>query len=82
VNDQGEEADLELHAEGANVIALTPYPFRRDRLSFSIMARRVSKKIYSSELDFQKELAAASYFPLKFTMRARRENTFSQVAGI
>jgi hypothetical protein len=82
VNDQGEEADLELHAEGANVIAVTPYPFRRDPLWFSIMARRVSKKIYSSDLDFQKALAAAPYFPLKFTMRARRENAFSQVAGI
>ena len=82
VNDQGEEADLEVHAEGTNVMAVTPYPFRRDPLSFSIMARRVSKKIYSSDLDFQKALAAAPYFPLKFTMRARRENALSQVAGI
>ena len=57
LDDQGEEADLELHAGGANVIAVTPYPFRRDPLSFSIMARRVSKKIYSSDLDFQKALA-------------------------
>jgi hypothetical protein len=71
-----------LHAEGANLIALTPYPFRRDPLSFSIMARRVSKKIYSSDLDFRKALAAAPYFPLKFTLRARRKNAFSQVAGI
>ena len=82
VNDQGEEADLELHAEGASVVAVTPYPFRRDPVSFSIMARRVPRKIYSSDLDFQKSLAAAKYFPVKFTMRARRENAFSQVAGI
>jgi len=81
VDDQGEEADLELHAEGANVIAVAPYPFRRDPLSFSIMARRVPKKIYGSDLDFQKGLAASQYFPVKFTMRARRENTFSRVAG-
>jgi hypothetical protein len=81
VNDQGEEADLELHAEDAGVVAVTPYPFRRDPLSFSIMARRVPRKIYSSDLDFQKTLAAAKYFPVKFTMRARRGNAFSQVAG-
>ena len=81
VNDQGEDADLELHAEGAGVIAVAPYPFRRDPLSFSIMARRVPKKIYSSDLDFQKTLAAAQFFPMKFMLHARRENAFSQVAG-
>ena len=81
VNEQGEDADLELHAEGAGVIAVAPYPFRRDPLSFSIMARRVPKKIYSDDLDFQKTLAAAQFFPMKFTLRARRENAFSQVAG-
>jgi hypothetical protein len=81
VNEQGEDADFELHAEGAGVIAVAPYPFRRDPLSFSIMARRVPKKIYSDDLDFQKTLAAAQFFPMKFTLRARRENAFSRVAG-
>ncbi len=81
VNDKGEEADLELHAEGSNVVAVSPYPFRRDLLSFSIMTRRVPKKIYSSDLDFQKTLAAAQFFPMKFTMSARRENAFSHVVG-
>ena len=81
VNDQGEDADLELHAEGAGAIAVAPYPFRRDPLSFSIMARRVPKKIYSSDLDFQRTLAAAQFFPMKFMLRARHENAFSQVAG-
>lgn len=82
VNDQGEEADLELHAEDANAVAIAPYPFRRDPLSFSIMARRVPRKIYSSDLDFQKTLGAAQYSPMKFTVRARRENAFSQASGI
>jgi hypothetical protein len=80
-NDHGEEADLELHSEGANVIAITPYPFRREPLEFSIMARRAAKKIYSSDSEFQNALAAAQYFPVKFTVRSRRENTFAQVAG-
>ena len=81
VNDEGEEADLDLRAEGANVIAMTPYPFRRDPLSLSIMARRVPKKIYGSDEEFQKALGVATYFPLKFTMRARAENAFSRVAA-
>src|ERR1700752_1213843 len=81
VNEQGEETDMELHAEGANVVSLAPYPFRRDPLIFSIMARRVAKRIYSSDADFQKTLAAAQHFPVKFTMRARRQDAFSRVAG-
>lgn len=82
VNDQGEDADMELYAEGAGIVAVAPYPFRRNPLEFSIMARRVPKKIYSSDADFQKTLAAAPYFPLKFSMRARPEHAFSQVVGI
>ena len=82
VNDRGEDADLELHSEGGSIVTVAPYPFRRDPLSFSIMARRVSKRIYSSDQDFQKTLGAAQFFPVKFTMRARRENAFTQVAGI
>jgi len=82
VDDCGREADLELHAEGDGVVAVAPYPFRRDPLAFSIMARRVPKRIYSSDLDFQKTLAAARYFPLKFTMRGRRAGAFSQAAGL
>jgi len=82
VDERGEEADLELYDEGAGVFAIAPYPFRREPIPFSIMARRVPKKIYSSDADFQKTLAAAQYFPLKFTMRARREGAFSQAAGL
>jgi len=82
VNEQGEEADIELHHEGAGVVAIAPYPFRREPLAFSIMARRVAKKVYSSDADFQKTLAAAQYFPMKFAVRARRQGAFSQVAGL
>jgi Protein of unknown function (DUF3891) len=82
VDDGGQEADIELHSEGAGVAAVAPYPFRRDPLVFSIMARRVPKRIYSTDLDFQKTLAAAPYFPLKFTMRGRRAGAFSHAAGV
>jgi hypothetical protein len=82
VNDLGEEADLELRPESENVIAIQPYPFRRDPLAFSIMVRRVPKRIYASDADFQKTLAAAQYAPLKFTMRAQSNVARSQAARI
>jgi Protein of unknown function (DUF3891) len=82
VNDQGEEVDMELHAEGGGLIAIAPYPFRRDPLQVSIMARRVPKKIYSGDQEFQKTLASAQYFPLKFTLRARRAGWFSRGVGV
>jgi hypothetical protein len=81
VNEQGDEVDLDLHSEGSGVVAITPYPFRREPLSFSIMTRRVPKRIYSSDSDFQKTIAGAQYFPQKFTMRARHSGAFSRVAG-
>jgi hypothetical protein len=81
VNDLGEEADLQLRAEGGGVVAVAPYPFRRDPLCFSIMARRVPRKIYASDMEFQNTLAAAQYFPMKFTMRASRAGALSRVAG-
>jgi hypothetical protein len=61
---------------------VAPYPFRRDPLVVSIMARRVAKKIYSGDQEFQKALAAAQYFPLKFTLRERRASGFSRVAAM
>lgn len=82
VNDEGEETDLELHAEGAGAVAIAPYPFRREPLTFSIMTRRVPKKIYASDGDFQRTLAGAQYFPLKFTMHARKSGSFAQAAAV
>src|SRR6516164_8590630 len=78
VSDRGEEADIDLRWDGG-MVTVAPYPFRRDPLTFSIMARRVPKKIYSSDLEFQKTVAAAQYFPVNFTMKARRADAFSQV---
>jgi hypothetical protein len=82
VDDRGQQADIELRSEGAGVVAVAPYPFRRDPLAFSIMARRVPKRVYSCDADFQKTLAAAHYFPLKFTMRGQRAGAFSHAAGV
>lgn len=82
MNDLGEAVDLEIHPEGGNVFALEPYPFRREPLEFSIMTRRVPKKIYASDQDFQRTIATARYFPMKFAVRARRDGAFSRAAGV
>ena len=80
VNDQGEETDMDLHPDGEGMVTIRPYPFRRDSLSFSIMARRVPKRIYSDDRDFQTVLAASPHFPLKFTLNAPRTHGISQAA--
>jgi Protein of unknown function (DUF3891) len=69
-DDSGSEIDCELHQEESNVVSLAPYPFRRDPLQISILARRVPRRVYGNEADFQKTLAGAAYFAINFTMRA------------
>ncbi len=78
----GHEVDLDLRSEGGNVLTLGPYPFKRDVLEVSILARRIPKRVYVDDADFHKTLAQASYFGIKFTLRARRTNTMHRVAGL
>jgi Protein of unknown function (DUF3891) len=70
VDDEGGETDWDLRPEGRNTFSLAPYPFRRDPLDFSIMARRIPKRFYGDDLDLQKTIARAPYFAMKFTLRA------------
>jgi len=70
VDDGFQEADWELRPDGKNTVTLSPYPFRRDPLEVSILARRVPKRPYADDLDFQKTLAQAPYFAMKFTVKA------------
>ena len=76
----GGEADLELRPEGPDVVTLTPYPFRRELLELSVMARRIPKRVYSDAADLQKTLSGAKYFALKLKLRARRK--MNLVAGL
>lgn len=76
----GREADLELRPEGPDVVTLTPYPFRRELLELSVMARRIPKRVYSDAADLQKTLSGAKYFALKLKLRARRK--MNLVAGL
>lgn len=68
VDDQGSEADWEVRTNG-NEISVSPYPFRKELLSVSILARRVPKRVYADDTDFANTLARAKYFPLNYTLR-------------
>jgi hypothetical protein len=78
VDEQGAEADWELRpqannqadAEAKNSVVLSPYPFRRDPLDISILARRIPKQRYANDFDLQNEIAVAPYFALHFTLSA------------
>jgi hypothetical protein len=80
VDNEGSEADLELHLDGNSVVSLAPYPFRRSPLKVSVLARSVPRRLYVDDLDFQKALARAPYFALNFTLLARTTSTHSRTA--
>ncbi len=79
---EGREVDWDLQPEGDNAATLEPYPFRRDPLEVSILVRRIPKRRYADHLDVQKALAQASFFALKFTLRAGGARTRAHGAGI
>jgi hypothetical protein len=78
----GNEVDLDLRSEGGNVLTLAPYPFKREVLEVSILARRIPKRIYVDETDFLKTLSQTQYFGIKLTLRSRKTNVFSRVANL
>jgi uncharacterized protein DUF3891 len=78
---RGNEVDWELQPEESNSVTLEPYPFRRDPLEISILARRIPKRRYADHTDFQKTLAQAAFFAVKFTLRPRGARMRSNVAG-
>jgi len=80
-NYQGAEVDWDLQPEDNNGATLEPYPFRRDPLEISILARRIPKRRYADDLDLQKALAQAPYFGQKFTLRAGDTRMRARVAG-
>src|SRR5712692_7668692 len=79
---RGREVDWDLQPDGINGATLEPYPFRRDPLEISILARRIPKRRYADDLELQKVLAQAPYFGQKFTLRAGGARTRAQVAGV
>jgi hypothetical protein len=69
MDDNGNEADWELRAAGANEFTLDPYPFRREPLEFALLARRIPRRRYMDDADLQTVLSAAPFFQLKYTLR-------------
>jgi hypothetical protein len=80
VNGNGHEADWDLQPAGNNFVTLHPYPFQKDPLEISILARRIPKRPYTDETEFQKALAQAPYFALKFTLSGDRAQIHSRTA--
>jgi hypothetical protein len=78
----GSEVDWELRPEGENCATLSPYPFDKDPLEISLLARRVAKRPYTGNDDFQKTLSQASYYAIRFTLRAGRKDTFARAVGM
>lgn len=80
MNQEGQEADWEVRSCGDGVVSVNPYPFRRGPLAVSILARRVPKRLYGDEGDFQRTLARAPYYATNFTLRAGSAQDETQVA--
>jgi uncharacterized protein DUF3891 len=78
----GREVDWDLQPEGSKAATLEPYPFRRDPLEISILARRIPRRRYADDADLRKALSQAPYSALKFTLRARGARIHAQGAGI
>jgi len=78
----GTEVDWDLQPEGNDGATLEPYPFRRDPLEISILARRIPKRRYADDLELQKVLAQAPYFGQKFTIRDGGIRMRARVAGL
>jgi hypothetical protein len=68
-----EGVDLELRPLEENSVSLSPYPFRKNPMAVSILARRVPKRLYSDDTDFQRTLALAPYLAVEFTLHAANE---------
>ncbi|HMD44059.1 MAG TPA: DUF3891 family protein [Candidatus Acidoferrum sp.] len=81
IDEQGGEVDWELRSIGGYEYSLAPYPFRRDPLQFAILARRIPRMRYTDDVELQKELAAAPFFNLKFTLRSGAASETSYAAG-
>lgn len=81
VGDNEREVDWELRSAGGSDFTLAPYPFRRDPLEFSILARRIPKVRYTDDADLQKALAAATFFNINFRLRSGAASERSYAAG-
>ena len=78
VDNGGGDVDFEVRRESEGVVSMAPWPFRRDALAISILARRVPRRVYRDAEDFQQTLAGAAYFAINFSLRAVSGTEFGQ----
>ncbi|MDP9146425.1 MAG: DUF3891 family protein [Acidobacteriota bacterium] len=81
LSEDGAETDWELTRDNDGNITLAPYPFRREPLALSILARHVPKRRYANDADFQNTLASANYYPVKCNLRRGKGSIRSLLAG-
>jgi len=82
INDEGREVDWELRDAGRGEFTLNPYPFRRERLEFAILARQIPRRRYMDEDDLARALTAAPFFNINFTLRSAAAQDRSRGAGV
>lgn len=78
---EGKETDWDLELSGKKIVTMSPYPFRKDPLEISILARRIPKRPYPDQAEFQKVLSQAPYFALDFTLYAGGARMHSRSAS-
>jgi hypothetical protein len=71
VDDDGKEVDWEVRPAGNSQFTIHPYPFRRDPLQFSILARRIPKRRYADDLELQAVVASAPFYNIRYTLKSR-----------
>jgi hypothetical protein len=81
VNDDGKEVDWEVRPLGNSQFTIHPYPFRRDPLQFSILARRIPKRRYADDLELQAVVASAPFYNIRYTLKSRGVTNSSHAAG-
>jgi len=79
---KGTEVDWDLQPEGSNAATLEPYPFRRDPLEISILARRIPNRRYGDDGELRKAVAQSPYFAVTYTLRAGGARTRAHGAGV
>lgn len=70
VDDEGHEVDWAVRTVGPKQVTIDPYPFRRDPLEIAILARRVAKRRYADDIEFQSVLSASPFSNICYSIRS------------
>jgi hypothetical protein len=79
---RGKEVDWELRPGEKNSVTLSPYPFRREPLPISILARRIPKRRYADDFDLQRALSNVPYYAIQYTLKAGGTQVPVRAAGV